>query len=261
MGQESEDRINDSVNPGFEPVPWKARTEMEKNVGKYTPRHLHYFTPEEQVPKNYPRATRDADGNITCFCWACGRPTKENGVSGKRWAGVGKPCPGCGFRRRRSMSEKAIQKGRENLALARKTDVNNARNPEHLQKMLAAKKKVPKVTEIMLQKAEEKAEKILAPYFEGLELAPREDWSPGTKLEFYLNQTQIAEKLMNRVEGMPVARTRHVDKDDDDVFNDNDLSNGVMAQLVAAIATGADISALLGTTEVIEDAEYTEEKD
>jgi hypothetical protein len=109
----------------------------------------------------------------------------------------------------------------------------------------------------MVAKAEERAESLLKPYFDGLELAPKDEWSPSTKLEFYMNQTQIAEKLLNRVEGMPVARTRHVDKSDEDVLRDDELSPHVLAQMVAAIVTGTDVKELLGEEDIVE-AEFEE---
>jgi hypothetical protein len=101
-------------------------------------------------------------------------------------------------------------------------------------------------------KAEDRAEKIMQPYFEALQLEPKEDWSPSTKLEFYNGQTAIAEKVLNRLEGLPVARHRHVDKDDEDVIPEGELSPRVVAKLVANILADQD------PLDLIEDAEFSE---
>ena len=110
----------------------------------------------------------------------------------------------------------------------------------------------PTLTELMRMQAEERAERIMQPYFEALDLQPKDDWSPSTKLEFYNGQTAIAEKVLNRLEGLPVARHRHVDKDDEDVIPEGDLSPKVVAKLVSSIL--ADTS----PEELIEDADFEE---
>lgn len=246
--------IEPLANPGFDATPWVPRFEMYRNIGKFVPRHLMSFTDEEKLENHYPLAQHDDKGQCNKWCWACGRPQKPNGLSGKKHVGSGKPCPVCGFRRAVNRDRMAISR----YAAAAGTQFNN---PEHLAKVNAAKRNkrgVPKVTELLQQRAEELADEILRPYFEGLKQVPKEEWSPATKLEFYNNQTMIAEKLMNRVEGMPVARTRHVNKEDEDVLRDDELSPEVLVQMVAAIATGADVGALLGE---VHDAEVIDEQE
>jgi hypothetical protein len=247
------------ANPGFPTRPWQARAEMKGPHGLYTPRHLHIYTEDERDPQHYPRAEKDMLGEFTHFCWACGRPTKVNGVTGKGHSGVGKPCPACGFRRKRAVTEEQKKAGRENFARA--TAARAAKGlkpgfatPEYIAKREATRKRSRMgVNEIMVERAMEHAEDIIRPYIEGLQQRPREDWAPSTKLEFYMNQTQIAEKLLNRVEGMPVARTRHVDENDEDVLRDDELSPGVLAQLVASIVSETKLEDML-----IEDAEFEE---
>ncbi len=241
---------------GFEAVPWKARPEMaRKGIGKYCPSHLHQFTDKELTPQHYPKAWKNELGEPLRFCWACGRPCQKNGVTGKGHKGSGKPCPACGFRRKREIGERQMS----GLKPAQPGEVVAWRNktPEEL----AARQMVKRgtsVTDMMRERALARGEAILDPYFKSLELAPKEEWSPSTKLEFYMNQTMVAERLLNRVDGMPMSRMRHVTKDDEDVLAENELSPGVLVQLVAAIATGANIDELLADAE---DAEFEEVQD
>lgn len=74
-----------------------------------------------------------------------------------------------------------------------------------------------KLTELLRDKAHERAEKILQPYFDILEMEPVEEWSPRTKLDFKQGQVAVAEKLLNRLEGLPTQRIRNVDAEDNDV--------------------------------------------
>lgn len=93
-----------------------------------------------------------------------------------------------------------------------------------------------KVTEILRQEAEARAEELIRPYLEALAERPRDDWSPATRLEFHLNQTIAAEKLLNRIEGTPVARTK-LDTAANEDHDLDGLSTTMLVQLVAAIVT------------------------
>jgi hypothetical protein len=77
--------------------------------------------------------------------------------------------------------------------------------------------KKPRLTDILRERAEKAADKILDPYFEILEMEPSPDWSPRTKLDFKQGQVSVSEKLLNRLEGLPTQRIRNVDADDNDV--------------------------------------------
>jgi len=249
----------------FEAVPWQARTEMERNLGKYTPSHLHVFTDDERDPAHYPKAAVDRHGNFLRFCWACGRPCRHDGVSGKGHKGTGKPCPVCGFRRRRATTPGQLAAVRRNTQGANNPALNG-----HAQALAAERRELAALegigprgglrqgvtmTDLMRERTLEVGDVVMRPYFEALQLAPKEDWSPSTKLSFYIDQTVVAEKLLNRSEGLPVARTRHVTKDDEDVLRDDELSPSTLVSLVAAMATGADVDKLLGP---VEDAEFEE---
>lgn len=244
------------VNPGFEAVPWTPRREMsgedgkggaaanmDRGVGKYCPRHLHFLTDQEKTREHYPLARVDARGEPDRFCWCCGRPLTAEGLSAKAHKGYGKPCPACGFRRKQNVGE-----GQRRALLAN----GGAPSPETRAKADRTHR-VPRVSELMTIRANEEADRIMAPYFEALALSPRLGWSPGTKLGFFSEQVGVAERLLDRVEGKPVNRNRHVDAEDNDVLRDDELSPATLAQLVAAIATGADTEAILG-----EDAEEAE---
>ena len=259
-------------NPGFDTVPWAARPETTKSgLGMYCPSHLHQFNEPEMDEAHYPHAHRDLFGKCDKFCWACGRPTREDGLTGKNHRGTGKPCPACGFKRKKIMTDKALnglKKGQDLLLQARAEGHSSAdvwarvkeiaprdgiaeiKREERVLKR--GREAPPTLTELMRMQAEERAERIMQPYFEALDLQPKDDWSPSTKLEFYNGQTAIAEKVLNRLEGLPVARHRHVDKDDEDVIPEGDLSPKVVAKLVSSIL--ADTS----PEELIEDADFEE---
>lgn len=105
-------------------------------------------------------------------------------------------------------------------------------------------KKTPEVSDLMALEAWERAEQILAPYFAGLELEPDPDWSPRTKLEFYQSQSALAEKILARVEGLPVARQRNVDGEGRDVLPHlADLPAAVIQELILAALAGKAASA------------------
>jgi hypothetical protein len=57
---------------------------------------------------------------------------------------------------------------------------------------------------------------------------------------------------MNRLEGLPVARHRHVDKDDADIIPEGELSPRVVAKLVGTILAGVE------PEELVQDAEFEE---
>jgi hypothetical protein len=197
-------------------------------------------------------------------------------LSGKRHKGTGKPCPACGFKRKKYMNEnalKGLKKGQALLAQAREDNGGSGGNVWQRVQEIAPREGIAEVkreerilkrgrdgsattlTELMRLQANDRAERILRPYFESLDLEPKEDWSPSTKLEFYNGQTAIAEKLLNRLEGLPVARHRHVDKDDDDVLPEGELSTKVVAKLVSSILAGIE------PEELVEDADFEEVKE
>lgn len=259
-------------NPGYDTVPWVARPEVTKSgLGVYCPSHLHQYTEQEMEESWYPKAQRDQFGRCDKFCWACGRPVQSDGLSGKGHRGAGKPCPACGFKRKKPNNGRALEgfkKGQELLKqaqaegfkgpaawarvkeLAPRDGITEIRREE---KILKQGRDAPAtLTELMRMQAQERAERILKPYFDSLDLDPKEDWSPSTKLEFYNGQTAIAEKLMNRLEGLPVARHRHVDKDDADIIPEGELSPRVVAKLVGTILAGVE------PEELVEDAEFEE---
>lgn len=260
-------------NPGFEVTPWRARPEIEGNLGKYCPKHLQVYAEIETEERHYPHASRSKKfGQCDKFCWACGRPVRSDGLSGMGHKGLGKPCPACGFKRKRVMSEKALaglRKGQALVAQARSEGLEGPAMWARVQEIapkdgVAAEKKqarelrrgqnnVPTLTDLMRMQAHERAERILKPYFDSLDLDPKEDWSPSTKLEFYNGQTAIAEKLLNRLEGLPIARHRHVDKDDEDVIPEGELSPRVVAKLVSSILAGQEPEELVAS-----DADFEE---
>ena len=266
-------------NPGFDVTPWQARPETTKSgLGMYCPSHLHLFTELEMDEGHYPNASRDKKTKeLNKFCWACGRPVRSDGLSGKRHRGSGKPCPACGFKRKKRLSDNQLAglgKGQKLLDEARELNGGSGSGVWDKVAEIAPRDGIAEVkreermlkrgrdgsattlTELMRLQANDRAERILKPYFESLQLEPKDDWSPSTKLEFYNGQTAIAEKLLNRLEGLPVARHRHVDKDDDDVLPEGELSPKVVAKLVSSILAGIEPEEL-----VVEDAEFTEVKD
>lgn len=261
-------------NPGFDVVPWQARPETTKSgLGMYCPSHLHIFNEAEKEESHYPNASRDKKTKqLDKFCWACGRPVRTDGLSGKAHKGLGKPCPACGFKRKRRMDENALnglKKGQDLLAQARELNGGSGSGVWEKVAEIAPRDGIAELkreermlkkgrdsgetlTELMRMQAVDRAERILRPYFESLALEPKDDWSPSTKLEFYNGQTAIAEKILNRLEGLPVARHRHVNKDDDDVIPEGELSPKVVAKLVGAILAGQE------PEELVEDAEFEE---
>ncbi len=261
-------------NPGFEITPWRARPEVTRSgLGQYCPSHLHFYNEAEMEESHYPRAQRDRKTKkCNKFCWACGRPVRDDGLSGKGHKGVGKPCPACGFKRKqRGDHHRHLKKGQELLKAAHDAGFKGGDAWKHVSEnathagpaevrredrlLKAGRDSVPTLTELMRMQAHERAERILKPYFEALDLDAKEDWSPSTSLEFYNGQTAIAEKLLNRLEGLPVARHRHVDKDDEDVIPEGELSPKVVAKLVSSILAGAE------PEELVEDAEFEEVKE
>jgi hypothetical protein len=256
-------------NPRFDVTPWVARPEIENGIGKWCPKHLQAYTEEERERRHYPRARVDEFGEPDKFCWACGRPCRPDGLSGMGHKGNGKPCPACGFRRKRAITQsqrEGLKRGQALVAAARAEGLTGREMWAHVaenapregsaqlrkeRNALRAGQRTSSLTELMRMKSEERAETLLAPYFKALDLEERDDWSPSTKLEFFNGQTAIAEKLLNRIEGLPVARHRNVDQNDEDVIPEGELSPRIVARLVAAIVAGED------PNELVEDAEFT----
>lgn len=214
------------------PIPWTPRTYSADGIELVCPIFLQSYTDEERDLKHYPDAVAGR------FCSTCGRPVANDGRTGKRGKGHREPCPECGFRRKRHMSEKQKAAQKENME--RFSVVAKEYREGGMSLERRTRKAAPRVSDLLRERAEEEADIIIRPYIEGLRLEPKEEWSPGTKLEFFMNQTQIAEKMLNRVEGMPVARTRHVDSQDEDVLKTDELSSGTLIQLVAALASGSE---------------------
>lgn len=63
--------------------------------------------------------------------------------------------------------------------------------------------------------AEASAGRIAEIYDEVLSLEPDPDWKPSTKLNFRSQQLREAERLLNRVQGMPVQRQRQLEGADE----------------------------------------------
>lgn len=197
------------------------------------------------------------------FCGCCGRPVKFDGKTAKNWAGVGVPCPECGFKQRMRVSDESLAQRKKQFAemIAR----GDHKKPETIAKARASRelKRKGRQTGDLQGMIEERvaahAERVLKPYLEGLDLEVDDRWSPSTKLEFYLNQTQIADKLLDRVIGKPVQRNRHVTAEDEDVLRDEELSPEVVARMVAAIASGADPSQF-SDDGVVVDAEVVDDE-
>lgn len=78
------------------------------------------------------------------------------------------------------------------------------------------KGKVPKFRDVLEKKLEEHAEDFVRPFVEGMKLREDASWSPSTKVNFFINQSILAEKAFDRFEGKPVQRNRNVDKEDND---------------------------------------------
>lgn len=186
-------------------------------------------------------------------CGTCGEPVDAGGRTLQRRKRHGPMCPGCGFRMAARTPEQ--QKGLIPF---------NRRSPEELSEMgragaLAAQRRREDrralITRKMDEKAEELAERVVRPYFEGLALDPRPEWSPSTKLDFYIKQSVLADKVYNRVEGLPVARQRNVDRDDEDVLRGQ-------SAITPAVARELILDLLEGRGEVlageIVDAEWSE---
>lgn len=102
-------------------------------------------------------------------------------------------------------------------------------------------------------------DKVFDPYMKALELAPNEEWSPRTKLQFYSEQTSITEKMFNRAEGLPVARQRNVDRNDNDVAKMQNLPPAVLERVLSSALAEIELS----DEDIIElsSADVTEEGD
>lgn len=187
-------------------------------------------------------------------CGTCGEPVDAGGRTLQRRKRHGPACPGCGFRMRartESQTSGLVKFGDrppgERSELARRAALAGVEKRRAKKDLIAQK---------MDERAEELADKVVAPYFAGLELVPREEWSPSTKLDFYIKQSVLADKVFNRVEGLPVARQRNVDKDDEDVLR------GATA-VTPAVARELVLDLLEGRGEVLdaEEGEWTEQEE
>lgn len=124
---------------------------------------------------------------------------------------------------------------------------NPEKQAENFEKAVAASRKrgsKPKtVSDVMAERMEMVVDKILKPYFEALDLEPMEHWSPRTKLQFFAEQSQMTEKMFNRTEGMPVARQRNVDRDDNDVLPQlKTLPPAALERILAATLADIELS-------------------
>lgn len=97
-----------------------------------------------------------------------------------------------------------------------------------------------KVSELLRAAVEARADEILRPYFEALAERPRDEWSPATRLDFYLGQAQIAEKLLNRLEGTPASQAKIAAGDVSSAEELEGLSPAILIGLVAAIVAEAE---------------------
>lgn len=193
------------------------------------------------------------------FCGCCGRPVWDTGATARNSKGGGVQCPECGLRRvkpdylkQRERLQEFRAKNPE--AVARASEGKPDRRGQHGSKQLTTKH----VQELIDERVATLAEQIMKPFEEGIMLEPNPEWSEMTKLEFYLNQTQIADKMLDRSIGKAVQRNRMVNHDDADVIHDDELSPEVVARMVAAIATGSndqhyDIDGDVEDAELIED--------
>lgn len=94
----------------------------------------------------------------------------------------------------------------------------------------------PRVSEILQAKAEAQADAILAPYIDALAARPAEWWSPSTKLDFYLRQVQVAEKLLDRVFGRPIRRDEQAELNAAMADELDGFQPEVVVRMIAAMA-------------------------
>jgi hypothetical protein len=111
------------------------------------------------------------------------------------------------------------------------------------------------IEEAMKDWVRENMDLVMRPYVEGLLLAPKDEWSPTTKLAFFIDQSGLSEKVANRTEGMPVARRREVDREN------NDRVSGVPQAKMESLLADALARALDGGMPDVIDAEIVEEDD
>lgn len=78
------------------------------------------------------------------------------------------------------------------------------------------KRRAMDLTSILKERVEQEVDKLFGPYFSALGLEVDPEWSPATKLAFFIDQVGVSEKVLNRTEGMPVTRTRMVDREGND---------------------------------------------
>lgn len=97
------------------------------------------------------------------------------------------------------------------------------------------------ITAELIRRASERLDGLTDPFFSGLDLKPDDDWSPRTKLDFYAQQASLAERIMDRVEGTPVARTKAM-TDRSGAASEvrlEDVPPRVAAELLAAVLEAA----------------------
>lgn len=181
----------------------------------------------------------NGNGNVP-RCPDCDRPVGPDGVTvyqGGPLPHLGKICDTCqwGKLSRRRLNLPEVQ------AKAAATQRRNAQIRNR------------RPSEVMQERVEGAIERVLRPYFEGLKLEPNEDWSPRTKLQFYNEQAQLSEKLLNRTEGLPIARTRTVDANDDDVVPPQfqNLPPDMLERVLVQVLSGAGGGTVTVEAEVV----------
>lgn len=111
--------------------------------------------------------------------------------------------------------------------------------------------KVPRFREVLEREMERRAEDFIRPFTEGLALREDPKWAPSTKLDFFINQSILAEKAFDRIDGKPVQKNRNVDKEDNDLTPD----------LLTGINKDAGIEILVGLFSGIDSGAFAEESD
>lgn len=95
-------------------------------------------------------------------------------------------------------------------------------------------KKMKTVTEAMNERALEKADEVMRPFFEGLALEPKPEWSASTKLRFYSEQAALADRLLNRTEGVPSMKPRGGDTAGA-LLGEGEVSSATVVGLIAKL--------------------------
>lgn len=104
------------------------------------------------------------------------------------------------------------------------------------------RRRMPRVRELLTEMVHDKADDILRPYFKGLELRPKPDAAPRTKLDFYLQQSFLSDKVLDRFEGKPVQRNQSMDDETRDPTEDiGHINKDVGVQVILNIFSGLDM--------------------